>query len=217
MLCGIAAQNRPLCTGCHADLPRIGPCCPSCSVPRAVDGLCGACSQSQPAFDRITAVFPYRYPADAMIQDVKYRGRLPWLRLLAGELAARIRAQGLPLPTCLLPVPQHWGRRWIRGFNQALEVARELGQRLGLPVNDHVLWRPRPAVPQAGLPASARARNVRRAFGVRAERYAGEAVAIVDDVVTTGATVQELSRLLKRAGVREVHVWSLARASLHKP
>ena len=152
-----------------------------------------------------------------MIQDIKYRGRLLWLLVLADELASRIRAEGLPMPTRLLPVPQHWRRRWERGFNRALEVARELGRRLGLPVNDRILFRLRPAVPQTGLPANERALNLRRAFGVRAQVCVGEAVAIVDDVVTTGATVHELSRLLRRAGAKEVCVWSLARASFREP
>lgn len=212
MLCGGPAPGVPLCTGCHADLPRIGPCCACCSLPLPAQGFCGECVRNRPAFDRITAVFPYRYPVDAMIQSVKYRGRLPWLRLLAGELAARIRADGVPMPACLLPVPQHWWRRWQRGFNQSLEIARSLGQRFDLPVNDRLLYRIRLGVPQASLPASARARNVQRAFGINTEGCAAESVAIVDDVATTGATALELSRLLKGAGVREVQIWSLARA-----
>lgn len=212
MLCGAETGGpAPLCRGCGADLPRFHRACRVCGVAVASGNLCGACARHHPPFDRLIAAFPYGYPIDMIIQDIKYRGRLYWLRLLAQELAERVRQADQPLPECLLPVPLHWRRRWSRGFNQAFEIARELGRHLDIPADDGFLRRLRPTASQTEMTAPARRRNVRRAFAlVGAAPW--KRVAVVDDVVTTGATVEELSRLLKRAGVRQVEVWALARA-----
>ncbi|MBI2992922.1 MAG: ComF family protein [Gammaproteobacteria bacterium] len=148
-----------------------------------------------------------------MIQGLKYRGELLWLRPLADQLADTVRARGARAPDCLLPVPQHWRRRCARGFNQALEIARLVGRKLGIPMNDVLLTRARLAQSQASLGAAERARNVRRAFRLATSCCPGLKAAIVDDVVTTGATVEELARMLKRAGAAEISVWALARAA----
>ena len=213
MLCHTGTVGEPLCPGCYQDLPRLGPFCSSCSLPLPAPGLCGQCGRSRPAFDRVIAVFPYRYPVDSMIQDLKYRSRLQWLRLFAGELAGRVLADGGALPDRLVPVPQHWLRRCGRGFNQALEIAREVGRNLGIPVNDRLLRRVRFSAAQTRLGAAERARNVRHSFRMEAPKCVGLRAAIVDDVVTTGATVEELARVLKRAGAADVAVWAIARAA----
>jgi len=203
--------DQAVCGPCLADLPRIGRACPRCARPLAPDAACGPCSVHVPAFDGAIARFHYAPPVDTIVKEFKYGGRLIWAELLARELAAAVRAAELPRPDCLVPVPLHWRRRWARGFNQAAEISRQLARLLDIPMDQGLLRRGRWTAVQAGLPAAQRRRNVRRAFELRGAARYGR-IAIIDDVITTAATVTELSRLLKRAGVREVQVWAVAHA-----
>jgi ComF family protein len=147
-----------------------------------------------------------------MVRAVKYHGAVAHARVLGELLAARLRARPLPCwPEVLLPVPLAPRRFRERGYNQAIELARGLERRLSIPLRTDVLVRVRETREQAGLPRSERRKNLRAAFAVRGPLQAMH-VALVDDVITTGSTVNELAKMLKAAGVRRVEVWAVARA-----
>jgi len=151
----------------------------------------------------------YAYPVNHLIQRLKFAQQLEIARTLAGLLAEAIDERGRP--ECLVPVPMHRARLRARGFNQATEIARRLGAHTGIPVEHDICVRVAPTVPQSTLPARARRRNVRGVFEVRRLPLGVHHVAIVDDVVTTGATVREMAGVLRKAGVGKVEVWACAR------
>lgn len=215
MLCG-AVGARPgldLCPACRDSLPDNRDACRRCALPlppgTPPDTECGHCRRQTPSYDRLQAGFLYAPPIDQLITGLKYMGRLSHGRLLGRLLAERIQLAGAP-PQLLLPAPLHRRRLRERGFNQAAELTRVLGRELGLPWSAGGLIRTRYTAPQAGLDRRARRRNLRRCF-----RWRGpidlERVAVVDDVVTTGTTAEEMARTLKRAGIERVEVWALAR------
>jgi ComF family protein len=211
-LCGDDGQSgRELCAACQYELPWIASGCRQCGrgLPAsAAEAHCGRCLRRPPAFDAVVAPLHYAPPVDRLIHGFKFRGDLAAGRLLADLLAER--AAGAR-PRVLLPVPLHARRLRQRGFNQALELARQIGRQLRLPVAPALLARERDTPPQHEMDAKARRRNVRGAFRVTGPLPAAD-VAIVDDVLTTGHTVGEIARVLKRAGARRVEVWVVARA-----
>jgi|RhiMethySRZTD1v2_1073278.scaffolds.fasta_scaffold114271_3 ComF family protein len=207
-LCGSASSPERLCSGCDAGLPRLAALrCRICALPLATGEVCGRCFSAPPTYDTVAAAFVYAFPLDALIQKYKYGGDLTLAPLLAGLLArspcARVDA--------VIPMPLAGARLRERGFNQAQEMARLAARACGLPLLRHACRKVAETPPQAGLPWAERARNVRGSFVCDAD-LTGRRVAIVDDVMTTGATVSELARVLKRAGAEAVHVWVLARA-----
>lgn len=146
----------------------------------------------------------------SLVAGAKFRGRLNLTRLLGRCLADRIRELSVPRPEVLIPVPLHASRLRTRGYNQALEIGRVVGRAIDLPVEQACCVRIQPTPPQAGLAERARRRNIRGAFLVQ-DPLPWRHVAIIDDVVTTGSTVAELSRELRRAGASRIQVWSVAR------
>lgn len=213
LLCGtdVARYERLLCAGCTADLPHSGNACYVCGAALPRGQVCGRCLARPPAFDHVVSAYIYRYPVDQLIKDLKYRQQLAVARPLALALVQRIRQEGEPLPDCLLPVPLHPLRLVQRGYNQAEEIARVVGRELGVAVAGNLVQRQRFTREQARLPLPARRRNLRRAFTLRHPPDVRH-LAIVDDVMTSGATAGELARVLKRRGVERVDVWVLARA-----
>jgi len=156
------------------------------------------------------AVYAYAFPLDRLIQALKFDERL----LLADFLAAALQPDAGQLPDALIPMPLHSARLRERGHNQSLELARALSRRLGIPVWMEAAQRLRDTPPQASLPWKARQKNLRGAFAC-APHVAGKRIAIVDDVMTTGASLNELARALKRAGATEVEAWVVARTLPH--
>lgn len=199
------------CPACERSLPRFREACPVCAAAAPADGPCGQCQKHPPTFTRTLAAFAYVAPIDQLIWRMKYRGRLDLTRALGEQLAAHLaRALDRP-PDRLVPVPLHRARLRERGYNQSLELARPVARRLGLTLDPYSLQRVRPTPPQMQLPHAERARNIRGAFAARTS-FTGQRIAIVDDVMTTGATVHELARCLRRAGAAAVEVWVVARA-----
>ena len=211
LLCGAAgADGLDLCRACAAELPRNNHCCARCALPLPGSAaLCGACQRKPPPWEAAWAPFRYGWPLDRLEARYKF-GR----ELAAGRtLVALWKALPAPArPALILPVPLHRARLRERGYNQALELARPLGRALAIPVRHDLLLRPRATAAQTELDAAARRRNVRGAFAVRTDAALPPHVAVLDDVMTTGATLAECARVLKRAGVRRVDVWALARA-----
>jgi ComF family protein len=215
-LCGSATRAEcELCLSCRRELPWLDTACRQCAHPLHVPhvhNLCGHCQKQPPAFDRTTALFHYRPPVDHLIKRFKFAEELQLGSLLSGLLAARLAGRGGDLPALLLPVPLHPARLRSRGFNQATEIARQVGDNLGIPVDYRLCRRKRNTQAQSLLSPNARRLNLRNAFAVR--RPPGVMhVAIVDDVMTTGHTSNELARTLKQAGAEHVEVWVIARAS----
>jgi ComF family protein len=207
-LCRGAAAGV-LCGACEADLPALpGPRCPRCALPSPRGEPCGRCLAQPPAFDRTVAALSYAFPADVLVHALKFRHELALAPLLGGMLGRAIAAAEGPPAHCIAPVPLSRGRLRERGFNQALEIARAF-PRLA-PLKPELLERARDTLAQFDLPWSERQRNVRGAFRV-AQPVAGLNVAVVDDVMTTGATLDEVARTLKAAGAAAVINWVVAR------
>lgn len=171
--------------------------------------LCGDCLRRPPPQTATQAVFLYRAPLDRLLPRAKFHADLASLHLLATLMARRLGTVDRPL--ALAPVPLHIGRLRRRGYDQALELARPLAQHLGLPLRDDLLRRVRATSAQSRLDAVARRRNVRGAFAVRGGVALPTHVALIDDVMTTGATARAAATALLRAGVARVDVWVCAR------
>lgn len=182
--------------------------CPICALPTAGGNICGHCLKDLPAFGRTTSLFEYAFPVDRLIQQLKYQERLSLAPLLGGLLARQLQGE---LPDVWLPMPLHANRLKVRGFNQSIEIARELSVQTRVPMQAGWAARIRDTPPQAGLKRDARKKNLHGAFAC-SDKVAGLHVGIVDDVMTTGSTLNELAKTLKAAGVREVSCAVVARA-----
>lgn len=209
LLCGAASGETAICADCDADLPRLtAQRCALCAIPLPGSGTCGACLTRAPHFDGVIAAYTYAFPVDALIQSLKYAGRLAVAGPLGEALAAAAAGER---PDCLVPMPMSAVRLRRRGFNQALEIARRVGKLTGIPVMPDLCSRVVDTPPQAGLPWRERARNVRGVFACREDLGAAR-IALIDDVMTTGATLNEAARCLKRHGASEIRGWIVARA-----
>ncbi len=208
LLCG-ERSAAALCDACNADLPRLPATrCPICAVPLAAPApACGACLKAPPAFDATQVVLRYGFPVDRLIQNLKFSRRLASADFFARCLLAGEPPEG----TLIMPVPLSRQRLRERGFNQALEIARPLARALTLPLDATSLTRPRETLPQSRLPWRARKGNVRHAFACSRD-LAGHTVIVVDDVMTTGATLDAVARTLKDHGALRVVNWVAARA-----
>jgi ComF family protein len=210
-LCAAACGDALLCGDCTNALPMLGDACPSCALPAPARAVCGACLARPPSHARTVAALAYAFPADRLVARLKYGHDLPLADALAVRLESAVRARyaGEPLPDAVVPLPLSAARQRERGFNQACEIARPLARALRLPLH-HAIVRQRDAPAQASLPRARRAANVRGAF--RADRpVRGLRLALVDDVMTTGATMDAASRALLAAGAAAVDAWVVAR------
>lgn len=202
-----------LCATCRARFAAPRPRCPRCALPLAADGTaCAACLRATPAFDAAVAAVDYDYPWSVLLARLKFDAALDLAAALAALLAAAVERAGDAPPDCVVPVPLARARLAERGFNQSWEIAR----RLGRAARADRLLRVKDTAHQLALPRAARAANLRDAFAVEpaaAAALRGADVALVDDVMTTGATADELARTLRRAGARRVRVWVVARTA----
>lgn len=207
LLCAAPAMAKPVCDACYAHLPWLPDArCPQCALPTADGGICGACLSHPPRFDRVSAAFVYAWPLAPLIHHYKYAGNLALATLLAQALSARLAGSA----DLIIPMPLAPQRLLSRGFNQALEIARVVSRATGVPLAANACRRVRDSAPQASLPWRERAQNIRDAFVCDADLQ-GKRVAVIDDVMTTGATLNELARNLRLAGALEVQGWMVAR------
>jgi ComF family protein len=216
LLCDEPSEfDLPLCGACETELPWLRDHCGVCAVPLPASGLiCGDCLKRPPSFTRVEAPWRYDFPVDSLITRFKHQAKWPLGRLLAGLLArhlAHAYGEGLPRPDLLLPVPLASKRLRQRGFNQADMLAEWLARSLELRLEKRWLQRNRETAQQQDLDAAARRRNLRQAFALADVEIAGRHVAVVDDVLTTGATAEAVARLLIRAGAARVDIYCLAR------
>ncbi len=178
------------------------------------------CQAQPPCWGRAFSAFRYEFPVDSMIRRLKFDGRLVFGRLLgqllALELRRRLYARGAVRPRFIVPVPLHPARLRERGFNQAAEIARFAGALLAMDVREDLVVRNRDTPPQVDLDAAARRRNLRNAFAVTSA-VQDRQIAVLDDVLTTGATATALTGALMAAGARGVELWTVARTLGHGP
>ena len=206
-----------VCNVCEIELPWLTDCCQVCALPLPMSGLvCGQCQQSPPAFKQVAAPWTYGFPVDSLINRFKHQGKWPLGHLLASLLGQclqdRFDNAELARPDRLLAVPMAAKRLRQRGYNQAAMLARWLSRDLGLPVDEQLLLRPHDTIAQQQLDARQRQRNLLKVFALApGAQVQGQHLALVDDVLTTGATAHSLARLLIDAGARQVDVYCLAR------
>jgi ComF family protein len=220
LLCGrLHVGQFDLCQACVRELPYIERACDRCGLPLPGDSrICGTCVSKPPAMTHSVSLFHYRMPVDRLIAGLKFDERFDYGRCLARLLSQFIQQHysDRELPQILVPVPLHWRRARQRGFNQSAVLAITVARALGIPLLPELLWRQRRTAAQTSLySAAARRRNVANAFACRStllEDGIGH-VALLDDVVTTAATLNAAALCLRRAGIARVDAWSIARAS----
>jgi len=197
-----------LCAECDADLPRLtGTHCPRCALASPRGAVCGRCLARAPQYDATVAALAYEFPADVLVQALKFRGELALAPYLGDLLSKCISDKNVD---CIIPVPLSSVRLRERGYNQALEIARSVAAAGGIRLAPELCERARDTPAQMGLPLAERAKNVRGAFHCP-RLVAGAKVAVLDDVMTTGATLEEIAGTLKRAGAAHVENWVIAR------
>jgi ComF family protein len=203
-------QYSLLCRPCGETLPRIASPCPRCAMPTPAGQVCGQCLRHPPHYDATLTALDYRFPVDRLVQELKYAARLPLAALFAELFAAQLSLDREDAPDLLLPLPLHPARLRARGFNQAAEIARALAPRCGLEQAAPGVRRVLDTPPQTALPIAKRRANIRGAFECDLD-LTGRRVAVVDDVMTTGSTLNELARVLKKNGAARVENWVIAR------
>ena len=201
-----------LCQACLNSLPWHQQYCPQCALPTPAGQLCGKCIASPPDFDSTQALFRYAYPVSGLLQQYKYADALHLAQTFAQLMHERFT---LPVDNqadnCLIiPMPLHPSRLQERGFNQALEIAKSVSKLSGISLDFVCCQRVKPSPPQATLSLKERVKNVRGAFACR-NSLAGKSVMIIDDVMTTGATMNALSVAIKAAGAQQVACMVVAR------
>jgi ComF family protein len=213
-------KSKLACHQCQQRLPLTQFSCFCCGLPFAkgnqstpsIGKNCGSCLAKTPNYDRTISAFHYEYPINDCISQLKYTAQLHYLPLLSSYLIAAIKTgySDMPLPDLVIPVPLHKKKLAQRGFNQSRLIARQLANWLPIKIATRGIERTKFTQAQSGLDSNERQNNVKGAFQITAEIPAH--VAIIDDVITTGMTVSELSKQARMAGAKTIDVWCIARA-----
>lgn len=221
--CLAPGDHGGLCAGCLEQLPRNHTHCRQCALPLPASTstenpvLCGQCLTDPPPYSQVIAPWTYRFPVDRLIGQYKYRRRLalghPLIRELANQLSVHLEQHPDDRPDLLIPSPMHRKRRRQRGYNHAEDITEQLSRKLGIPWSVTHIERHRAAPQQSGLDRKQRLRNLRGSY--RVNRRITGTVAIVDDVMTSGATARTVGNALLAAGADDVRVWVLARTPPH--
>jgi len=214
--CPICQQptRDDICVWCRTQLPVVEHACLQCGeiLNDRLETVCGQCLLHPPYVDHTSPIFHYAAPMAQMVCRLKFQQGLEYARILGGLMAERLDELSINRPQVLIPVPLHPKRMRNRGFNQAMELARPISRKLRIPIDTRLCVRSRHTHEQSQLSIQDRKRNVRRAFALHSGARPYRHVAIIDDVVTTGQTVNELARILKKTGIIRVDVWSCCRA-----
>lgn len=205
-----------LCNSCCSQLsPVVSPLCPCCGTPfsSGEDHLCGECLGDNFGFDYARSIYLYQEPLNTLLVQLKFGGKLTGLLTLA-ELAKQSGGEALfKEPDLVLPVPLHIIRLRGRGFNQSLLLSRSCFPKWREIIRTDLLLRHQPTIPQTSLSGNARRNNLKGAFSIhRPDEIADKNILLVDDVYTTGQTVHECAKVLRKAGAKRIEVFTLARA-----
>ncbi|MBE9561981.1 MAG: ComF family protein [Proteobacteria bacterium] len=207
-LCGSNSKQQ-LCTACLSNLPYQTLTCYKCAKPLNVDVICRQCQQNLPPYTKVKAVFSYVYPIDKLISVAKFKENLPILNLLGNLMVEHLKFE--PHPDVLIPIPLHPKRLRKRGYNQSVELAKCISKHTGIPLNYNSCQRIKDTRPQVGLSAQRRAINIQDAFKVNKIEDNWQYIVLIDDVMTTGSTVEALTKEFLKAGIQRVDVWCCAR------
>lgn len=209
VLCGTMSRDGLWCAACNAALPYLNAAyCPVCVLPTPGGEICGHCLKQPPSFNRTIAVFSYAFPLDKLIQAMKYNGQLALAQAFARKLLPRIDKSNLP--DYLIAMPLHPAKLRARGFNQSQLIAATLAHELKIELLTHACQRVRDTPPQSALPWDERRKNVRNAFSCDKDLN-GKRIALVDDVLTTGASLNALAESVLKKGAHEITAWVVAR------
>ena len=222
MLCGSMSHDGLWCAACDNALPYLDmPLCPICALPTPAGEVCGQCLKHPPLFDCTTAVFGYAFPLDKLIQAMKYGEQLALAHAFAEKLTQRIGNSILKegngvlsrdwLPDYVIPMPLHPAKLRARGFNQSLLLASKAARELSLDLLPDACRRVRDTLPQSALPWKERKKNMHGAFHCDMDMN-GRHIALVDDVLTTGASLNALAEVLRKRGASRISAWVMARA-----
>ena len=213
ILCQQPTKRRlDLCTACEADLPWLTHCCKTCGylMIGSPGSTCGHCLKRPPPYTAFFALWQYEEPIRFLIKQLKFHQRLAYSQVLGTLLAKKMLAHYHQKPDLIIPMPLHKKRLHERGFNQATLIAKLAAQKVQIPIDYHRCRRQRHTLAQSKIPYSTRYLNVKNAFYVDTLDNVNS-VAIIDDVMTTGGTVNALSLALKKSGVKQIDVWCLAK------
>lgn len=214
----ISDAKQDLCQDCKKSLPWIKQTCWQCCselYETFTTKFCGKCLQGNPAFFRTISLFNYDQPISSWITNLKFNRKLIYANLL-GELLIeklQISYQDDSWPELIIPIPLHSLRLQERGFNQALEIAKPIAKYFQIPIDKNSCYRTRATPAQSSLPGKDRLQNVKKAFAIKASIKANHIV-IVDDVMTTGSTVNEFAHCLKKSGIERVDIWCCAKTNV---
>ncbi len=220
ILCNVSTKSSLcLCTRCLNDLPVTKHSCLQCGNILPIETLelslklCGKCQTNPPPIDRTFSLYEYKTPVDHLIKQLKFKHSIITANLLGRLMAQSIIQQNITLPDAIIPIPLHNKRLRMRGYNQAIEIAKPLAKQLKLPLLTDAVIRLKHTPAQTRSKAKERRLNLRNSFGCKTILpYAS--IAIVDDVITTGTTVNEVAKVLKKNGVQQVYAWSCAHSKL---
>lgn len=222
---------RPLdlCTVCEIDLPNPYSPCKICCSPLAHTAtgsensephskICGDCLIQPPTYTRLYTPYLYQPPVDRLLWQFKFEGNLSVGKVLGQLLAQHIEENNNINADILVPVPLYWRRLFRRGFNQANELATTVGKILDIPIANNLIKRRYNTLSQQGLNRKQRHSNLAGSFAIRTDKLRrlikGKSIALIDDVVTTGSTVEEIAKLLKQHGAAEINIWCVARTPI---
>lgn len=204
------SSTLPLCNDCLHELPANLHTCEQCglTLENTNSSRCGKCQTAPPAYDKTITPYVYNHAIKHLIIELKFKKKLINAYLL-GKLLAQA-AHKNTLPDFLLPVPLHKSRLRKRGFNQAMELCHVLSKELSIPILSQLITKTKATTPQSDLSAEQRKQNLHASFRLVKSPPTGS-IAIIDDVITTGTTVNEITKLLKNSGTTQVQAWACAR------
>ncbi len=216
IVCALCNQyhrgNLAICAGCHQHLLPVGHACYHCALPlpNSTFSICGHCIKQKPYVDEAIAAYRFEEPLRTLLHEFKYREGLYLSSFLASLMLSAQRSSTLSTE-CLIPVPMHPKRLRQRGFNQAAELTKHLAKALNIPYGLAHCTKHINTLPQAKLNAHLRQQNLRNAFQTKPLPF--KHITLIDDLITTGSTVNELAKSFKEQGVLRVDVWACARAT----
>jgi len=224
LLCHLSSNQKLICQYCNDALSIPRPCCLHCGLSLSkTQAFCGDCLKQKHSFTQLHAIANYQTPYPTLIKKFKYTKQLIFGELLADLLLESIQSNISPtqLSTIdyLLPVPLHKKKLYQRGFNQAQLLAEKLAKQLHIPILTKTVSRAKETVAQENLSLTERKKNLSKAFDIsvnKKQNIQGRRIIIIDDVVTTGATVNSLAKALLQAGAKQIDIWCLCRTSLPK-